>query len=66
MILLLHKSGSKLENLRDGNSIDTIITDQAHLHFLILCVVVFDSLETLFLNDFPLVIIELNQVINEL
>ena len=66
MILLLNKSGSKFENLRDCDSIYTIITDQAHLHFLILSVVVLDGLETHFLNDFPFFIIELDQVINEL
>jgi len=59
-VLLLDEPGNELEDLGDGNSVNSIVTNQTHLHFLILIVVILCGLEAQLLNDVPLFIIELD------
>ena len=54
------------KDLGHSNSVDSVVSNQAHLHFLIFVHVIFTGLETESLNDLPLAVVELYDIEYEL
>ena len=61
-VLNFNESCNKLQDLWHSNSIDSIICDQTHLHFLVAVVIVVSCLKTELLNNLPLIVVEFDQV----
>ena len=61
---MLDEPCNKLQDLGYRDSVLTIISNEAHLHFLISVLVVFGDFETDLLNDLPLIVVEVDEVIS--
>lgn len=59
-------SRDTFENLRNGDSICSIVTNQATLHFLVFAHVLLTGFEAESFDDFPLAVVELNQIVHKL
>ena len=64
-LLGLHKLSDILEDLRNGNSVDTVISNKTHLNILIFVVVIFSGFETELGDDRPFAIVECDHVGDE-
>lgn len=55
-----------VKDLGHSDSVDSVVSNQAHLHFLIFVHVIFTGLETESLNDLPLAVVERHDIEYEL